>query len=121
MIEELLPEIREFVKQRDWSQYHDPKNLTMALTSEVGELSQLVRWVPNTEADGWCAIPENQERLAHEVADIAITLMMLVDRLGLDLTSAVREKLEINRLNYPADQVRGRSERPPRPDSVPGT
>ncbi len=114
MLEALIPDIRAFVEERDWSQYHDPKNLTMALTSEVGELAQLMRWVPNTDADAWGRNPKNREKLENEVADVAISLFMLVDRLQIDLPVAMRRKLEINRQNYPADVVRGRSERPPR-------
>ena len=112
---DILTEIRAFVEERDWSQYHDPKNLIMALTSEVGELAQLMRWVPNTESDSWGQSSENREKIEHEIADVAISLFMLVDRLNIDLPSAMMRKLEINRQNYPAELVRGRSERPPRP------
>ena len=117
MLEELIEELRTFVDERDWSQYHDPKNLTMALASEVGELAQLIRWVPNSNADSWAQDPKNREALENEVADVAITLFMLVERLNMNLPEAMRRKLDINRRNYPADLVRGSSERPKRSQS----
>jgi len=112
---ELLPELQAFVDERDWSQYHDPKNLAMAVASEAGELLSLFRWVANADADAWSHATANREKVEHEVADVAITLLLLADRLDIDLEEAIRRKLEINRRNYPVEVVRGKSERPPRP------
>jgi NTP pyrophosphatase (non-canonical NTP hydrolase) len=107
-LENLMDLIRAFVRERDWEQFHDPKNLSMALASEAGELCSELRWVPSSEADAWCAAPEQRARIADELADVAIVLLMLVDRVGLDLGAAVRAKLERNAAKYPADDVRGR-------------
>jgi dCTP diphosphatase len=110
----LLDEVRRFVAERDWAQFHDPKNLSMAVASEAGELVALLRWVRNEEADTFVRAPENHARLRAEVADVAISLLLLCDRTGIDLPSAILDKLEVNRRNYPVESTRGRAERPER-------
>jgi dCTP diphosphatase len=106
-LEALHQELREFVRERDWEQFHDPKNLAMAVASEAGELLAELRWVPSDQADEWCRDPDNRARLADEVADVAITLFMLSDRVGLDLPDTMRAKMVKNRRRYPAEKVRG--------------
>lgn len=102
-------EIRAFVRAREWEQFHDPKNLAMAVASEAGELAAELRWVPNTESDAWCADPAQRARIADEVGDVAITLLMFADRAGLDLVACMRDKLAKNDAKYPAERVRGRT------------
>lgn len=113
-LEAFRQELRTFVAERDWKQFHDPKNLAMLLASEAGELVALLRWVENAEADAFAADAKNRAKIEAEVADVAIAVMLLCDRLGLDVVDVMRAKLEKNRLNYPADLVRGSAERPPR-------
>ncbi|HZI14466.1 MAG TPA: nucleotide pyrophosphohydrolase [Myxococcus sp.] len=110
--EPLLRELRTFVAERDWAKFHDPKNLSMAVASEAGELVALFRWIRNEEADSFASNPEHRERLRAEIADVAISLLLLCDRTGIDLPQAILDKLEVNRRNYPADLVRGRADRP---------
>lgn len=110
-LEQLLENIRSFVHERDWDQYHDPKNLTMAVASEAGELSAVLRWVHNDEADERSR-STHREALEAEVADVAICLLMLCDRVGIDLIHAAHAKLELNRQKYPADVVRGKADTP---------
>jgi NTP pyrophosphatase (non-canonical NTP hydrolase) len=80
------------------------------VASEAGELLSELRWVASDQADAWCAVPDNRARVADEVADVAITLMMLADRLGLDLAEVMRAKLEKNRQKYPREEWRGKHE-----------
>jgi dCTP diphosphatase len=108
-LDELRHELRAFVRERDWEQFHDPKNLTMAVVSEAGELAAELRWVPSDQADAWCQDAAQRARVADEIADVALTLTMLADRVGLDLVDCMRAKLAKNRAKYPADKVRGRS------------
>jgi NTP pyrophosphatase (non-canonical NTP hydrolase) len=108
--EEALKGIRAFVENRNWEQYHDPKNLAMALGSEVGELLDLFRWVHSDEADELVEDPEGRRRIEEEVGDVAICLLMLCDRLDIDLYEAVESKLEANRRKYPADEYRVESD-----------
>jgi dCTP diphosphatase len=112
--EDLLRELRKFVAEREWEKFHDPKNLSMAVASEAGELVALFRWVRSEDADAFARAPANHERVRAEAADVAISLLLLCDRAGIDLRQAILDKLEVNRMNYPAEKVRGRAERPPR-------
>ena len=111
-LEALQDELREFVAEREWAQFHDPKNLAMLIASEAGELLAEFRWVANTDADEFSADPRRRAAIGAEAADIAIALLMFCDRIGLDLLQAVTEKLAANRVNYPAGKSRGKAERP---------
>ena len=104
----LTEEIAKFVRERDWEQFHDPKNLAMAVASEAGELAAELRWVPSEQSDAYCAEPEARARIEAELADVAITLVMLAERTGIDLEDAMRKKLARNREKYPAQKWRGR-------------
>jgi dCTP diphosphatase len=88
-LELVMKDLREFVAQREWHQFHDPKNLAMAIASEEGELLAEYRWVANTDADGWTNSPERHERVAAEAADIGIALLLFCDRIGIDLVDAI--------------------------------
>jgi dCTP diphosphatase len=113
-LDELFSELRTYVDERDWSQFHDPKNLAMLISSEAGELLAEYRWIPNTESDSYTADPAARERVTSEVADVAIALFNLCIRLDIDLPAAVLMKLAVIRRNYPADAVHGSAVRPPR-------
>jgi dCTP diphosphatase len=108
----LIAELRQFVAERDWGQFHDPKNLAMLLASEVGELVAEYRWVANDAADAHSRQEAARARIADEIGDVGISLLLLCDRTGIDLGRAMRDKLAKNRTRYPADQVRGKSDRP---------
>ena len=109
---ELLTKLRQFVAARDWSQFHDPKNLAMLLASEAGELVAEYRWVKGDDADAHSRRPEPRARIAAEIADVGIALLLLCDRIGLDLGQAIADKLAANEARYPADKSRGRPDRP---------
>jgi dCTP diphosphatase len=102
--------LRDFVRERDWERFHDPKNLAMAVASEAGELVAELRWVPSEEADAHARRADVRERIADEAADVAITLLMFCDRAEIDLPSAIRAKMEKNRAKYPVERARGRHE-----------
>lgn len=111
-LDEFMVRLRAFVAEREWEQFHDPKNLAMAVASESGELLAEYRWVANTQADGWSKDPANLKRVALEAADVGIALLLFCDRTGVDLLAAMTEKLEINRENYPVHASRGQHSRP---------
>jgi dCTP diphosphatase len=108
----LVAELREFVAERDWSQFHDPKNLAMLLASEAGELLAEYRWIASTQADSHSREPEARQRIADEIGDVGIALVLLCDRTGIDLQTAMREKLAKNRDRYPVEMSRGHAARP---------
>ena len=107
----IMNELRKFVREREWQQFHDPKNLAMAVVSEAGELAAEYRWVPNTEADKWSRDAANQEKVAAEAADVGIALLLFFDRIGVDFIGAIRAKIGVNQLNYPLGASKGKSER----------
>ncbi len=111
-LEDILNELRGFVAEREWEQFHDPKNLAMAIASEAGELLAEYRWVSNAEADDYSKRDEVRKRIAAEAADVGIALLLFCDRVGLDLFDAIKAKMAQNRKNYPVEGSRGRWERP---------
>ena len=101
----LTEQIRLFARERDWDQFHSPKNLSMALIAEAAELLEHFQWA--TEEQSYALGPAKLQEVKHEIADVFIYLIRLSDRLNIDLLAAAREKLELNRQKYPADKVRG--------------
>jgi NTP pyrophosphatase (non-canonical NTP hydrolase) len=111
-LDQIRDQLRRFVSERDWAQFHDPKNLSMAVDSEAGELLAEYRWIENAKADAYSAEPEARARIADEAADVGISLLLLCDRIGIDLLGAIEVKLEKNRQKYPVERSRGRADRP---------
>jgi NTP pyrophosphatase (non-canonical NTP hydrolase) len=111
-LESLTAELRRFVEERDWSQFHDPKNLTMLVASEAGELVAEYRWIASPAADAHGRDPAARPRIAAEIGDVGLALLLLCDRLGLDLVETMHDKLAANRLKYPVATSRGRADRP---------
>ena len=111
-LEVLLAELRRFVRERDWEQFHDPKNLAMAIASEAGELLAEYRWVENRASDLYSEADDHRNRIAAEIGDVGIALLLLCDRVGLDLVEAMRAKLAANAVKYPVDKSRGKPEAP---------
>jgi len=115
-LQDLLAQLRQFVAERDWQQFHDPKNLAMLLASEAGELLAEYRWVPNQQADAASQDGERRARILSEIGDVGIALLLLCQRIGADPGSvrarAMRAKWK-STTRYPADVVRGKSDRRP--------
>ena len=111
-LEDLVRDLRAFAAARDWGQYHDPKNLAMLVASEAGELVAEYRWVRGDQADAHSREPEARARVAAEVADVGIGLLLLCDRIGLDLVEAMQAKLARNAERYPVAASRGKADRP---------
>ncbi len=111
-LDQVLVRLRAFVAEREWAQFHDPKNLSMAVASEAGELLAEFRWVASEAADAWVREPENRRRVAQEAADVGISLLLLCDRIGVDLLDAMGAKIQVNERNYPIAESKGRHSRP---------
>ena len=111
-VQALISQLRKFVSERHWDQFHDPKNLAMCLASEAGELLAELRWVTGTESDEHCRGSIPRARIAAELGDIGIAWLLLCDRVGLDPLNLVREKLRQNGLKYPVGPSRGRPDPP---------
>lgn len=108
-MQELRDALREFAKDRDWDQFHSPKNLAMALSVEAAELLEHFQWL--TEQQSFALDDKKRAAVAEEIADVLIYLVRLADKLGLDPVGEAREKIERNRAKYPADQVRGQAKK----------
>jgi dCTP diphosphatase len=107
----LVAQLRQFVAERDWAQFHDPKNLAMLVGSEAGELVAEYRWVRSEDADTHSHDPAARARISAEIGDVGIALLLLCDRIGVDPIQAMRDKLAANRTKYPIESSRGRAEK----------
>ena len=108
-LESLTQELREFAVERDWEQFHSPKNLAMALTVEAAELMEHFQWMQETESIS--PEPAKCEQIRDEIGDVMIYLVRLAVRLGIDPLDAAIEKLTKNRKKYPVEKVRGKSKK----------
>jgi NTP pyrophosphatase (non-canonical NTP hydrolase) len=108
-LEALRDELRAFAAERDWEQFHSPKNLAMALAAEAGEMLEVFQWL--TEAQSRALDAKSQARAGEEIADILLYLVRLGDQLGIDPVAAARRKLVENARKYPADKARGNAKK----------
>ncbi len=108
-LDELIRKIRNFVEERDWDQFHSPKNLAMALAVEASELVEIFQWM--TEEESQQLDPKQKQYAEEEIADVMTYLIRISDRLDIDLLAAVERKLAINQKKYPANLVRGNSKK----------
>ena len=108
-IRQLTEHLRRFAAERDWEQFHSPKNLAMALSVEVAEIAEHFQWL--TEAQSHELDGAKRAEVEQELADALIYLVRLADQLGIDLLEAAGRKLAINEAKYPADRVRGSSKK----------
>jgi NTP pyrophosphatase (non-canonical NTP hydrolase) len=102
---ELTRALRVFARERDWEQFHSPKNLAAALVVEAGELLEHFQWLSPAESEALDA--PSRQAVALELADVLLYLLRLADRLDVDLIAAAREKLTINASRYPVERARG--------------
>ncbi len=104
-LEQLRTAVRAFAAERDWDQFHSPKNLAMALSVEAAELLEHFQWL--SEPASRDLSPEQRAEVGAEMADVLIYLVRLADKLEVDLLQAAQAKMAINARKYPADKVRG--------------
>lgn len=103
----LASRLRQFAADRDWNQFHSPKNLVMALGAEAGELTEIFQWLTEENSHRVTEDARSGSRVREELADVLIYLVRLADVLGVDLDEAAREKISDNERKYPADRFRG--------------
>ena len=99
--------MRVFTRDRDWEQFHDPKSLALALVGEVGELAELLQWLPADMAAELADQEPLNARLGEEISDVLIYLVRLADVCGVDLPEAVARKMASSEARYPSIQVHG--------------
>ncbi len=103
-ISSLLSSVRSFADARNWEQFHSPKNLSMALIVEAGELVEHFQWL--SEQESRTLSPSQREEVALEMADVLIYLCRLSDRLDIDLLAAAQKKMRLNEEKYPVERAR---------------
>lgn len=105
----LKQQLQAFAIERDWQQFHTPKNLAAALSVEASELLEHFQWLTDEQSQSLGA--EQLAAVRHEMADVFMYLHLLASKLDVDLYAAAQEKLTINRRRYPVDQCRGRADK----------
>ena len=102
---ELRDRLRTFARERDWEQYHSPKNLAMALIAEAAEIVEHFQWLTEKESEN---LPlDKRSPVADELADVLVHLVRLADKLDIDLLVAVSDKIKRNEAKYPVSRVKG--------------
>jgi len=107
-VQELRDAMARFVRERDWEQFHSPKNLVMGLSVEAAELAEHFLWIDNEASRGVVNDPAKLGEIADEMADVTCYLLALCNTLGIDLSEAVRGKLVKNAVKYPVEKCRGK-------------
>ncbi len=108
-LEQLRRQLAGFAEERDWQQFHSPKNLSMALIAEAAELVEHFQWLSEAQSHNLDETKHAQVRL--ELADILIYLVRTADQLNIDLIRAANDKIAINRKRYPVEKVKGKAGR----------
>lgn len=106
-IRQFQQELARFAEERDWDQFHTPKNLSMALAKEAAELMELFQWLTGEQSVAVAANHEEQILASDEIADIFIYLVRIADKLNIDIEAAVARKMAINAENYPVELAKG--------------
>ena len=108
-VQQLRDRLRLFAAEREWQQFHTPKNLASALAVEAAELLEPFQWLKSGESEELSA--ETQTAIRHEMADVLNYLVMLADRLQVDLIAAADEKIQLNAQKYPIQSARGSAQK----------
>ena len=107
----LKTRVLAFVRERDWEQFHNPKNLSMALAAETGELMEHFLWANPGQSIAIAADPAKRQKIADELADVVIYALEFANITGLDISSAIEAKMAANAKKYPVEKAKGRSEK----------
>lgn len=110
-ISELKTRVLAFVRERDWEQFHTPKNLSMALAAETGELMEHFLWATPDQSRAIANEPAKRAKIADELADVVIYAIEFANMTGLDIAAAIEAKMAANAKKYPVEKARGRSDK----------
>jgi dCTP diphosphatase len=105
-VKEIIEKIKNFRDERDWMQFHDPKNMSISIIIEAAELLEHFQWKTKEEVKKY--VEGNKEEIRDEIADVALYLFELADNLGIDLLRAMEKKLEKNKKKYPVEKAKGK-------------
>lgn len=110
-LEELKQKMRVFAEERDWNQFHTPRNLLLALVGEVGELSEIFQWKGEVKEGLKDWNDKDKEHVGEELSDVLLYLIRLSDKCGIDLGQAALDKIKKNEAKYPKDKVKSSSKK----------
>jgi len=110
-IKELQDKLQRFTDERDWDQFHTPKNLVMALSGEVGELTEIFQWLTEEQSKAIVADVEKMKQVEEEIADIQVYVLRLAHKLGVDIERAVEKKMRKNAEKYPVHLAKGNAKK----------
>jgi len=110
-VSELKALVRRFVEERDWDQFHTPKDLAIGLCVEAAELLEHFRFRSNEEMEQRLLVEDRRTDIAHELADVLYFVLLMSANLGYDATTMLRDKLEVSARKYPVEQARGVNEK----------
>lgn len=108
---ELKTRVLAFVQERDWEQFHSPKNLSMALAAETGELMEHFLWATPERSHEIARDPAKRTKIAEELADVVIYALEFANMTGLDVAAAIEAKMAANAKKYPVEKAKGRSDK----------
>ena len=109
VVEELIDNVREFLREREWEKYHNPKDLAESICIEAAELLQIFQWITPQESEQFKNDPSKVQRIREELADIAIYCLSIANTLKIDLTGSILKKIEQNKKKYPPDIYKGKA------------
>lgn len=110
-VAELKTRVLAFVRERDWEQFHSPKNLSMALAAEAGELMEHFIWATPEQSKAIAADVAKRQKIADELADVVVYALEFANATGLDLAASIEAKMVANGQKYPVEKAKGRSEK----------
>jgi dCTP diphosphatase len=110
-LQSLRNDMQQFSTDRNWDQFHTPRNLLIALTGEVGELAELFQWRGEVAPGLPDFTPEEKQHVGEEMSDVLLYLVRMADRCDIDLAAAVKKKIEKNAAKYPVEACKGKSDK----------
>lgn len=110
-VAELRARVLAFVRERDWEQFHAPKNLSMALAAETGELMEHFLWMSPEQSRAVVQDAAKRHKIEEEIADVVIYALEFANMTGIDVAAAIERKLAVNAKKYPVEKARGRSDK----------
>jgi len=108
-IDKILQKIKKFIDERDWNQFHNPKDLALSLSLEAAEVLELFQWKNKKQAQDY--IKNNKERLSEELADVFYWTLLISSKFDIDIVEALEDKLEKNKKKYPIRKSKGRADK----------
>jgi len=105
-LDDLKTQLKQFGHERDWEQFHSPKNLAMALAGEAGELIECFQWL--TEEQSQNLSDKQKAAVCEELADVQLYLILLANKLNIDLIAEAQKKIAVNAARYPIEKVKGK-------------